>query len=94
MQIAAGSRTVTGKVDRITDDTLVVTSGKGLKTFTQQEVTRVSVGKKGHRGRNALIGLGVGTGEGFGVGAAVDAQLISSSVRFPLNPQRMIGAVR
>jgi preprotein translocase subunit YajC len=73
VRIAAGSHTVRGKIDRITDDTLVVTSGDGQEMFAQQEVTRVSVGKQGHRGRNALIGLWIGAGAGLGVGAAADA---------------------
>ena len=83
VRITAGSRTVSGKIDRITDDTLVVTSGKGPEMFTQQEVTRVSVGKQGHRGRNTLIGLGIGTGAGLGVGAAVDAQPCKGFCIFP-----------
>ena len=73
VRIAAGSHTIRGKIDRITDDTLVVTSGNGQEMLAQQEVTRVSVGKQGHRGRNALIGLGIGAGAGLGVGAAADA---------------------
>jgi hypothetical protein len=73
VRVKTGSRTVSGKLDRITDDTLVMTSGKGSEMFSQQDVTRVSVGKKGHRGRNALIGLGVGGGTGYGVGAAADS---------------------
>jgi hypothetical protein len=74
VRITTGSRTVSGKVDRITDDTLVMTSGKGSEMFTQEEVSRVSVGKQGHRARNALIGLGVGAGAGLGIGAVVDAR--------------------
>ena len=70
VRITTGSRTVRGKLDRVTDDTLVVTSGKGQEMFTQQEVMRVSVGKQGHRPRNALIGLGVGGGAGLGIGLA------------------------
>jgi hypothetical protein len=71
VRITTGSRTVSGKVDRITDDTLVMTSGKGSEIFNQQDVTRVSVGKQGHRGRNTLIGLGIGTGAGIGIGLGV-----------------------
>jgi hypothetical protein len=70
VRITAGSRTVSGKIDRITDDSLVMTSGKGSEMFAEQDVTRVSVGKKGHRGRNALIGLGAGAGTGLGIGLA------------------------
>ncbi len=36
VRITTGSRTVRGKLDRVTDDTLVVTSGKGQEMFTQQ----------------------------------------------------------
>ena len=75
VRITAGSRTVRGKIDRITDDTLVVTSGKGQEMFTQQEITRVSVRKKGHRLRNTLIGFGAGTGAGLGIGAARNVRL-------------------
>jgi hypothetical protein len=71
VRITTGSRTVSGKVDRITDETLTMTSGKGSEMFSQQDVTRVSVGKNGHRVRNALIGLGIGTGAGTGIGLGV-----------------------
>jgi len=85
VQIAASSRTVRGKIERVTDDTLVVTSGKGQETFTQQEVVRVSVKKPGHRKRNTLIGLAVGTGVGLVIGVASKAksdqiQVVSNGV--------------
>lgn len=70
VRIASGSRTASGKLGRVTDETIVVNSGKGSEMFTQQEVTRVSVGKQGHRARNALIGLGAGAGVGLVVGLA------------------------
>ena len=38
--------------------------------FTRQEVMRVSVKKKGYRGRNTLIGLGAGAAIGVVVGVA------------------------
>jgi hypothetical protein len=71
VRVTTGSRTVSGTIDRITDETLTMTSGKGSEMFSQQDVARVSVGKKGHRGRNALIGLGIGTGAGIGIGLGV-----------------------
>jgi hypothetical protein len=70
VRITADSRTVRGKIDRITDDALMVTSGKGPETFDRQQVSVVSVEKSGHRKRNALIGLAVGTGVGLGIGIA------------------------
>src|SRR5258708_2851161 len=70
VRITAGSLTVRGQVRNVTGDTLVVDSGKGQEMFTRQEVTRVSVRKKGHRGRNTLIGLGLGAGGGLGLGLA------------------------
>src|ERR1700674_2129985 len=70
VRVTTGSRTVSGTIDRITDDTLVMTSGKGSEMFNQQDVTRVSVGKQGHRGRNALLGLGAGEGTGLVIGLA------------------------
>ena len=73
VRIVAGSRTIHGEFIRATDDALVVASGKGQEMLMRQEVTGVSIRKKGHRGRNTLIGLGVGTGVGAGIGAAGDA---------------------
>lgn len=70
VRIAAGPRTVRGKIDRVSDDALALTSAKGQEMFTQQEVSRAWVKKPGHRKRNALIGLGVGAGVGLGVGLA------------------------
>jgi len=73
VQITAGAYTVRGKIDRITDGTLVLTSGKGQEMFTQQEITRVSVRKEGHRLRNTLVGFGAGLGAGLGIGALSEA---------------------
>lgn len=73
VRIAAGARTVRGKIDRTTDDALALTSAKGQEMFTQQEVSRVWVKKPGHRKRNTLIGLGVGAGAGLGVGIAASS---------------------
>jgi hypothetical protein len=77
VRITHASRTVSGKIVSATDETMVLNSGKGDETFQQQDVRRVSLKKKGHRTRNALIGLGVGAGVGFGLGAAADANCSS-----------------
>lgn len=73
VRIAAGARTVRGKIDRVTDDALAVTSGNGQEMFSQQEVSRVWVKKPGHRKRNTLIGLGIGAGAGLGVALAASS---------------------
>ena len=69
VRISVGSRTVSGHVHGVTDDSLAVDSGKGQETFTRLEVTQVSAKEKGHRGRNMLIGLGIGAGAGAALGA-------------------------
>lgn len=70
VRVSAGSRPVNGRIEQVTDDALVVTSGKGQETFGRQQVSAVSVKKLSHRGRNALIGLAAGTGAGLGIGVA------------------------
>jgi hypothetical protein len=70
VRIAVGSRTVDGNLQNVSDDSLAVNSGKGQEMFTRQEVVRVSVKKKDHRRRNALIGLGIGAGVGAVLGGA------------------------
>jgi hypothetical protein len=70
VRIAAGSSTVRGKIDGVTDDALTMTSGKGQQMFDRPQVSVVSVEKPGHRKRNTLIGLAAGTGAGLGIGIA------------------------
>ena len=66
------ARTVRGTLQSVTDDSLIVNSGKGLETLARQEIARVSVKERGgHRGRNTLIGAAVGAGIGVGIGAAI-----------------------
>jgi len=66
------ARTVRVTVQSANDDSLIVHSGKGLETIARQDIARVSVRKRGHRGRNALIGLAAGAGAGAVIGAATD----------------------
>ncbi|HEV2199235.1 MAG TPA: hypothetical protein VGR73_05410 [Bryobacteraceae bacterium] len=72
VRVVSGSRTVSGQVQGVTDDSISVNSGKGPEMFARQEVTRVSV-KTGHRGRHALIGLAIGAGAGLAIGAGLNA---------------------
>jgi hypothetical protein len=69
VRITTGSRTVRGRVLRITDDSLVLATGKSQEMFQQQEVTRVLLKGDSHRGRNSLIGLAGGAGIGLIIGA-------------------------
>lgn len=71
IRITAGSRSISGSLQSATDDSLTLDTGKGSQVFTRQEVKRVSVKTKSHRGRNTLIGLGVGAAAGAGAGAAI-----------------------
>ena len=71
VRITDGSSTVDGKLDRTTDDVIVVTSGKGQEKFDRRDVSVVSVKKQSHRKRNTLIGLGVGAGGGLAFGGAL-----------------------
>jgi len=61
-----------GTLQSVTGDSLVLSSSAGQETFTRQQVTRVAIKSKGHRGRNALIGLAVGAGAGLAIGVASD----------------------
>jgi len=69
VRITTGSRTVRGSILRVTDDALVLGTGKSQEMFPQQEVKRVLLRGDSHRGRNSLIGLGVGAPAGLITGA-------------------------
>jgi hypothetical protein len=69
VRITTDSRTVRGKVLRVTDDALVLASGKSQEMFPLQEVKRVLLRGDSHRGRNSLIGLGAGAAAGLITGA-------------------------
>jgi hypothetical protein len=71
VRIRNGSSTVDGKLDRTTDDVIVVTSRKGQETFERRDVSIVSAKRQSHRKRNTLIGLGVGAGGGLAFGGAL-----------------------
>jgi preprotein translocase subunit YajC len=69
VRISAGLHTISGQLQEVTDDSIAVESGKKQQAFRLQDVTRVSVKKDAHRGRNTLIGLGAGVAIGATVGA-------------------------
>jgi hypothetical protein len=70
VRITADTRTVRGKVLRVSDESIVLASGKGQEMVSKQEVLRVRLRGDSHRGRNSLIGLGVGAAIGVIIGAA------------------------
>src|SRR5438552_17437502 len=70
VRITAGSRTVHGKVLRVSDESIVLALGKSQEMFPQQDVLRVRLRGDSHRGRNSLIGLGGGAAIGAIAGAA------------------------
>jgi hypothetical protein len=70
VRVSISSRTVSGQLQSVTDNSLVIDSGKGRATIPKQEVTRVATKKQGHRGRNTLIGFGSGAAIGAVAGAA------------------------
>jgi len=69
VRINSGSRTVHGKVLRVSDENIVLALGKSQEMFAQREVLRVRLRGDSHRGRNSLIGLGVGAAAAVITGA-------------------------
>jgi hypothetical protein len=70
----ANGKTVRGFVVSVTPESLVVNSKTSQETLARQDIRRVALKRRGHRGRNTLIGLGVGTGAGLAIGAGLDAR--------------------
>jgi hypothetical protein len=91
VRVSVHSRTIRGQVQNVNDDTLTVNSGKGQEMFARQDVARVSVKKRGHRGRNVLIGLAVGAGAGAAIGAATNTTGCKGSCIFQLSKGEAAG---
>ena len=68
--VVSGRGSIQGSLQSVTDDSVVLNAGSGPQTLGHRDVTRVSVKKKSHRRRNALIGLAAGAGVGAVVGVA------------------------
>jgi len=66
----SGQSATHGRLDLVTDDSVMLTTAKSQQTFPRQQIVRISQRKDGHRVRNALIGAGIGAGAGFGIGLA------------------------
>jgi hypothetical protein len=67
-----GGRTIRGYLQKATADSVAVNATTSQEMLLRAEITRVQLRHESHRGRNALIGLGIGAGGGLAVGAAVD----------------------
>ena len=74
VRIVSGSKTVSGKVDHVTDSVLVMAAGNAQSSFNRTDITAVSVRKSGHRVRNVLIGGAAGLGVGLIAGLATRAK--------------------
>jgi hypothetical protein len=67
--VAGASKPVVGGLESVTDGELVLRLAGGPQSIPRPSILSVSIERKDHRLRNALIGLGVGTLAGAGIGA-------------------------
>ena len=74
VRVAADSRTLTGKLQSVSDESLVLALAGGQEMFARQQITRVSEKKVRKLRRNTLIGLAIGAGAGLVAGAIMDSQ--------------------
>jgi hypothetical protein len=70
--VLAGGKTLHGFLQKVTSDSLAINATTSQETLSRAEIKRVQLKRKGHRGRNALIGLLIGTGGGLAIGAGAD----------------------
>ena len=70
----ANGKALSGFMQRVTPDSLVINATTSQGALSRQELRRVALKRPGHRGRNTLIGLAIGTGTGFALGAGVDSK--------------------
>jgi hypothetical protein len=64
------SSSYTGEIQAVGDGAITVRTGPAEKTFSREDVLRVSVKGRSHRRRNALLGLLIGAGAGVAVNVA------------------------
>jgi hypothetical protein len=69
----AKSNVVSGKLERVTETSLVVNSGSASRSIERQTIIRLSVRTKARRRRSMLIGLALGAGGGAALGGAAAA---------------------
>lgn len=64
------AKSYSGPLHSMSNENLVILTGGVEQKFERRNILRVSTRGKSHRGRNALIGLGVGAGIGVVIGVA------------------------
>jgi hypothetical protein len=69
-----------GSFESANDTGVVIRAGKGEQTLSRDQIVRLLVKGKSHRGRNVLIGAGIGAGAGLGAGAAIDNDCSKTSI--------------
>ncbi len=74
-----GTKSIRGNFHTVTEEAIVLSLASGEQTISRQSVDRISTKGKGHRGRNALIGVGIGAGAGAVGGAAYGKSCLSGS---------------
>ena len=68
----SGDRSLRGFLQKVTPDSLAINATTSQETLARADIKKVQLKRKGHRGRNTLIGLGIGAGGGLAVGAGLD----------------------
>lgn len=62
-----------GQLQSTTDESLIMVAANSQQTLARPQIAKVATKGASHRGRNALIGLGIGAGSGLAIGAGSDA---------------------
>ena len=70
---ASDGKSYRGQLQSVSDESLIIVAASSQQTLARTQVAKVSTRRDSHRGRNALIGLGVGAGTGLAIGAGTDA---------------------
>jgi hypothetical protein len=74
LRVALSSgRIIRGSLQKVMADSLTINETASQETLSRAEIGTVQLKGKGHRGRNALIGLAIGAAGGLAVGAAIDS---------------------
>ena len=71
--LAAG-KTMRGSMQGVTPESLSIATKASQETLARQDIRQVALKRRGHRGRNTLIGLGIGAGAGLAIGAGLDSR--------------------